>query len=596
MQSRSDTLNAVGAWGRFFSQLVTSWNPAWVPVNGIRDFQTALSNMATDPRVGAGLAKEMAKQWKSAYRTAFRYQVADQANKESGWWGNYLASRSQKHPLSAADAAMYEEFRASGAETFFLDRKGLEETIETLNRHMNGPSGVLDWTKGKMEGVGAMMELMTLPMETAPRFAVYKTLRNNGWSVQDAAVYAKELTVNFNLKGSSQWIRSLFVFANPSIQGTYRLFQDYSRGEKGIAKLLPSNRFATVMGGWMMLGMLGNFFARGLGGEDDDLEGVDKLDQIPHHKRSTSFIIAPDVPGMAMPIGYGINVFYTIGHYLPDIFTGKADAGQVGGKVLKTAFDAFAPIGSGAESKTVAGTILKTITPSIGVPIVELSMNENRFGAPIFKQQSPFSDVKEANAYMHFDSVNPLSRALMHGLNEATGGTRYKGGLIDVNPAVVDAFIGSYLPGLINEAYKGAGLAVRVARGEDTKRAPIPLVDRLTARVPESWDAGAIRRAKEVVDTAYAEMTAPDTTKERRAEIRAQYPGIGAAKAVLAGTDQQIKQIRQQLQAYERDPRKTDDQKVEFRNKMKEAERKIQDRAVQATLKAGFRNEIINEN
>ena len=595
MQSRSDTLNAVGAWGRFFSQLVTSWNPAWVPVNGIRDFQTALSNMATDPRVGAGLAKEMAKAWTSSYRTAFRYQVADQANKADGWWGNYLASRSEKHPISAADAAMYEEFRASGAETFFLDRKGLEETIETLNRHMNGPSGVLDWTKGKMEGVGAMMELMTLPMETAPRFAVYKTLRNNGWSVQDASVYAKELTVNFNLKGSSQWIRSLFVFANPSIQGTYRLFQDYSRGEKGIAKLLPSNRFATVMGGWMMLGMLGNFFARGLGGEDDELEGVDKLDQIPHHKRSTSFIIAPDVPGMAMPVGYGINVFFTMGHYLPDIFTGKASADQVAGKVLKTAFDAFAPIGSGAESKTVAGTIMKTITPSIAVPIVELSMNENRFGAPIFKEQSPFSDVKESNAYMHFDSASPISRALMHGLNAATGGTRYKSGLIDVNPAAVDALIGSYLPGLINEAYKGAGLAVRVARGEDTKRAPIPLVDRLTARVPESWDAGAIRRAKEVVDTAYKEMTSPDTTRERRDEIRSQYPGIGAAKAVLAGTDQQIKQIRQQLQAYERDPRKSDDQKVEFRNRMKEAERKIQDRAVQAALKAGFRNEIIND-
>lgn len=595
MQSRSDTLNAVGAWGRFFSQLVTSWNPAWVPVNGIRDFQTALTNMADDPRVGAKLAKEMAKAWPSAYRSAFRYQVADQANKKDGWWGNYLASRSEKHPISAADAGYYQEFRESGAETFFLDRKGLEETIETLNRHMNGPSGVLDWTKGKMEGVGSLMELMTLPMETAPRFAVYKTLRENGRSIEEAAVYAKELTVNFNMKGSSQWIRSLFVFANPSIQGTYRLFQNYSRGEVGVQKYLPSNRFAAAMGGWMMLGMLGNFLARGLGGEDDELPGVDKLDQIPHHKRSTSFIIAPDVPGMALPVGYGINVFFTLGHYLPDVWTGRADAGQVAGKVLKTAFDSFSPIGSGADSKTMAGTVIKTVTPSIAVPLVELGMNENRFGAPIFKQQSPFSDVKESNAYMHFDSVNPLSRSLMRSLSDATGGTRYKPGLIDVNPAAVDALIGSYLPGLINEAYKGAGLAVRVARGEDTKRAPIPLVDRLTARVPESWDAGAIRRAKTVVDTAYKELTSVDTTKERRAEIRAQYPGIGAAKAVLAGTDQQIKQIRQQLEAYERDPRKSDDQKVAFRNKMKEAEKKIQNRAVQATLKAGFKNELINE-
>lgn len=595
MQSRSDTLNAVGAWGRFFSQLVTSWNPAWVPVNGIRDFQTALSNMATDPRVGSALAKQMAKEWTSAYRTAFRYQVANNASKESGWWGSYLNSRNEKYPLSGEEAAMYEEFRKSGAETFFLDRQNLEETLDKMNRHMNGPSGILDWTQGKMEGVGAMMELMTLPMETAPRFAVYKTLRKNGWSIEDAGVYAKELTVNFNLKGSSQWIRSLFVFANPSIQGTYRLFQDYSRGEKGISKLLPSNRFAAVMGGWMMLGMLGNFLARGLGGEDDDLPGVDKLDQVPHHKRSTAFIIAPDVPGMAMPIGYGINVFFTLGHYLPDVLSGRTDADKVAGKVLKTAFDAFAPIGSGAESKTVAGTILKTVTPSIAVPLVELGMNENRFGAPIFKSQSPFSDVKESNAYMHFDTANPISRSVMRGLNEATGGTRYKSGLVDVNPAVVDQLISSYLPGLINEAYKGAGLSVRVARGEDTKRAPIPLVDRLTARVPESWDAGAIRRAKEVVDTAFKELTSTDTSRERRAEIRADHPGLGAAKAVLAGTDQQIKQIRQQLEAFEKDPRKSDDQKVAFRNKMKAAEQAIQNRAVNATLKAGFKKELIEE-
>lgn len=595
MQSRSDTLNAVGAWGRFFSQLVTSWNPAWVPVNGIRDFQTALSNMATDPRVGAKLAKEMAKEWGNAYRTAFRMQVADNANPEGGFWGKYLNSRSQKYPLSAEEIAWYEEFRKSGAETFFLDRKGLEETIETMNRHMNGPNGVLDWTKGKMEGVGAVMELMTLPMETAPRFAVYKTLRKNGWSIEDASVYAKELTVNFNLKGSSQWIRSLFVFANPSIQGTYRLFQDYSRGEKGINKFLPSNRFATVMGGWMMLGMLGNFLARGFGGEDDDLPGVDKLDQVPHHKRSTSFILAPDVPGMALPIGYGINFFFTLGHYLPDVMTGRSDAGQVAGKVLKTGFDAFAPIGSGAESKTVAGTIIKTVAPSIAVPLVELGMNENRFGAPISKQQSPFSDVKEANAYMHFDTANPISRAVMHGLNAATGGTRYKGGLIDVNPGAVDHLISSYLPGLVTEAYKGAGLAIRAGRGEEIARAPIPLVDRLTARVPEGYDAGAIRRTKEVVDTAYKELMSIDTTPERRKELRQQYPGLGAAKAVLSGTDQQIKQIRQQLEMYERDPRKSDDQKVAFRNKMKEAEKKIQNRAVNAALKAGFKNEIINE-
>lgn len=588
VQQRSDTLNAIGAFNRFFGQLVTSWNPAWVPVNGIRDFETALSNMASDPRVGAKLANEMRKKWAESYRTAFRLQVADFADTKTGWWGKMLNNRKQKYPISQSEADLFDRFSKNGGETFFLDRKGVEASLDSMNRAMFGPKGALEFTQDKLQGIGDFMELMTLPMETAPRFAVFKTLVEAGWSDVDAAIYAKELTVNFNMKGSSELLRNLFVFANPSIQGTYRLFQDYSRSDKGVGKYLPSNRFAAVASAWMFMGIVANFIARGLGGEDDENEGVDKLDQVPHHKRSTSMVLIPDVPGMAIPLGYGYNFFYTAGNYMADVWLGKKTVEQAAGKVMATGFDAFAPVGSGSDNKAVA------LLPTPAVPVVEYYMNKNRFGAPIYKEQNG-RGVDMANSWNHFDSANPLSTSLFHSLNEATGGTRYKSGLIDVNPAAVDHFLTSYMPGLITEAYRATGTGIRMARGEDTKSLPLPLVDRLTAKVPEGWDAGAIRRVEAAVNTAHKEYTSIDTTPERRKEIIKEHPSLFAAKAVISGSDQQIRQLRSTLREIELDPRRSDAEKVAFRNKLKAQEKAIQAKAINAAINAGFSNEAIND-
>jgi hypothetical protein len=592
-QSRSDLVQLVGAWGRFFSQLITSWNPAWVLPNGFRDAQTAFANASADPEVGPVLAAKMTKEWYPSLKVAFRYLVADQSDTTGGWWGSYLGGLKQRKPLTPEEMQLYEEFRRNGAETFFLDRQNVEETIESMNRHMSGPNGMLELTKDKLESVGKFMELISMPMEAAPRFAMYKVLRQNGWTEERAATYAKEITVNFNMKGASQNFRSLYVFANPAVQGTYRMFQNYSAGDKGFARFMPSAQFSKVAGVWIVMGIMGNMIARAVGGEDEDKPGVDKLDMIPNYKRSTSLILAPDVPGGAIPIAYGWNVFHTLGHYMADVFGGKLKVEEAASRVLTAAFDSFAPIGSGAESQTAAGAFLKTITPSILTPIVDIASNENRFGAPIFKEQNPFSDVKEANSYMHFDTVNPMSRSLMRGLNNATGGNQYKKGLIDINPGAVDYFIQSYLPGIFTEVYKGAGLAIQKMRGEDTKRAPIPLIDRLSARVPEGYDAGAMRRAAESIETKYKEFMDPNTTRAEKTEILRQHPNLGAAKAVISGVDQQIKALRQQLQSINSNPNLSEEYKVTARNKIKEQEKMFQNRAVNAAIRAGFRDAVI---
>lgn len=587
VQESNGLVEAIGKWNRFFSQMVTTWNPAWLPINFIRDIQTAFTNAAADPNVGAKLAGEMSKQWMPALKAAYKYTRGEQAG---------MKGKAFRDTLSPEWRDLIEEFYREGGGTFFLDRKGLEATLDKINRHINGPKGVLQNMEDKLEVVGDFMDLLATPSELAPRLAAFKVLKEAGRTPAEAARYAKELTVNFNMKGTAKSFRALYVFANPAIQGTYRMFQDYSRGEKGIARYMPSNRFAAVAGAWMMLGIVSNYIARAIGGEDEERPGIDVLDTIPGFKRATALVFMPNMIGGSIPVAYGWNVFSTAGTYLFDTMTGRMKPEVAATKVMAAAFDSFAPIGSGAESKTLTGQFFKTVLPSPLVPLMELSLNENRFGAPIHKEQNPFADVKESDAFMHFNSVNPISKTLMHALAKMTtsGNPKYDKPLIDVNPAQLDYMITSYLPGLFSEAYKALGFAISSAEGRNMKERPIPILDRFNAKTPEGFDAGAARRITTAVETVFKEFNDQGTSPERRQQIVDLHPYLGTAKAIVGGTNQELRRMSTDLASIESNPRISDADKIRYRNRIEEQKKVLNARLVRAAVDAGFRDEVLD--
>ena len=591
VQKSSAFFEALGAWGRFFSQMVTTWNPAWIPINMVRDVQTAISNMAADPEVGAQLAAKMAKEYKSSTFTAMRYMLKDYAGAKDGRFREWIDGMTTKHPLSPEDAKLIDEFYEDGGATFFLDRDSLELSLEKLNRAMKkADDGAWGWTKDKFTAFTDLMDVVSMPTEIAPRLAVYKVLREAGKSREFAARYAKELTVNFNLKGSSRELRSAYVFFNPAVQGTVRLFKDLKEGNYG--------RFATVAGFWMGLGFLSRMMARALSDDDDERPGVDTIDMVAPYKQNTSLTWFPGVIGGSIPVAYGWNVFSAAGQYAYDTVNGYMPATTAAMRTLSAAFDAFSPIGSGAESKSLAGSLVKTITPSAGVPVAEWVMNENRFGAPMYREQNPFSNVQESNAYMHFNSVNPVSKMAMQGLAAATNGgknARYTPGLIDVNPAMVDHMINSYLPGVFSEVYKAVGLGINKIKGvESTKEMPIPLADRFKAVAEgEKFDQGADRRVREKVNTLWKAWSAPETTDVERREMEKMYPDFPKLQGLLQSQENTIKQMRQALTAVERDPRASDEWKVELRNRTNKMEAFYRKQIVEQALKSGLRDVVV---
>ncbi|EFA3049685.1 hypothetical protein C7C14_005355, partial [Escherichia coli] len=236
-------------------------------------------------------------------------------------------------------------------------------------------------------------------VENALRLSAYKHARDAGLSRQQAASLAKNMTVNFNRRGEQgALMNSLYMFANASIQGTANLVRTlgHLNGEGPLLERLrwknlnvPQKIALAAVGAGYLLGSLN----RSVAGEDDD--GVNWYDKVPSHVKERNLVIMKSVFGgkageyWSIPLPYGYNVFFLLGHTAEGVAAGDLTASRAAGNVVGGILGAFSPIGS-ETSETLSGALLKNAAPTILRPFANLAMNENFMGAQIYQENIPF--------------------------------------------------------------------------------------------------------------------------------------------------------------------------------------------------------------
>lgn len=543
-----------GRANQLMGQMLTTWNPAWTAVNYARDLQNLYFNAVAEGKITRQMAAQMVKLQPQAIKAAF-----------------HIATDGKRgHTASQDILDAYNEMRDVGGATSFLNLRGLEKQVQDLEKLLD-PAKPGSF-KDKVGKLAEFVESINIPMEMAPRIAAFKVMKDNGYSAEEAARFAGDITVNFNMRGSNRFVRNMFLFFNPAVQGANKMYRLAKDNPKTVGKIAL---------GMASVGFIANIIARALGGEDDD--GIDKLDKVPVFKRATSIVLWPDMPGMAIPIPYGWNAFYAAGHFMADtLWAGSQSAGTTMKRIAGTAFESFSPLGGALlDASSTSVGVAKAFTPTVLSPLADYFIyKENRFGAPITKQASMYGGGSRADSYMNFDSASPISTAVFRGLNKLTGGDQVNPGVIDINSGGFDYMVSGYLPGIVAEAYKFASWSVRTAQGYDTKDAALPIVDRLTAKIPEGYNFGMLRRAESFIKTKVDDY---EINKDNRQAILKEYPNLGVAKSIIAATDYQIGQLRQARNQLE-NADIPQERKVELYNRAREEEKKIVARSVKRIL------------
>jgi hypothetical protein len=600
-QSEHPIRHVMQLMGRTTGALITKYNPFWIPVNFMRDIQTLFLNAGVSGRVGWRLAGQMAKALLPAMGTSIRVALMDmRVTSEAG-----KAAKKMLLGIFKPNQEMlghYMEGRRAGAFTSFINNKNLEDQIIEINEAINGTSAI-----GKVQGFFKFWELITLPIEMAPRLAAYSTMVKNGRSVLDAADYAGGVTVDFNMRGSNEWLRAAYLFFNPAVQGTAQ-----------IAKLARDNpaSFSAVAAGLFSVGFLSSMLGRMQGDDEDDEKararkaaGLSKLDELPDYKRATSIILFPDTRGGSIPIAYGWNAFFAAGVFAADSIYGNVPASLSIKRTIQATFEAFSPVGGGGFDFTKVGAdpggqVLNLVMPTVLAPMSQWYTNTNRFGGPIYPDSQFSGSSGKSDVTKAFSSVNPVSRWLTENLQEVTGGNRMNKEGIDINPALVDHLVQSYVPGLMTETYKGVGVAIRKARGEEIARDKEPLFDRFSAYPMESFTSSAFRRVQEKVDGVYEELSKTSSSNPRRQDILDAHPQIGLMKTVVDQAGKELRTIRKDVRdAEERayilrqsgkitEANDMEAKAVELKNKTKKYEKQILNKIVIQATKSGFGREV----
>ena len=422
---------------RFLAANFTQRNPAFVISNMFRD--GFYSNSVIWVKESPLYAKKYNKNWAKSF-------------KEMG--GLVKRYKTNSLDMNNDTDRMFLEFINNGGETGYTFINSVEEykgiiakELKKQNRSKLAPGTAFDI-------LGEAMDTFGRWAEDTSRFAAYRTSREMGRSIARSISDAKEISVNFNKKGSGaktagQWekgnrLNALQAWTSQTARGLYIFWNAGVQGLTNFARLAKRNpgKFAGLASSYFVLGtmmpIINAAIASAMGGDGDE----DDYYNLPEYVRRNNICIYVGGEWITMPLPIELRAIYGLGELASGLLSGKEN--MTGGKLTKKIAEQVSQIMP--IDMMEGGGGFSAFVPSYVKPAYEVWTNKDWTGIPIYRKNDFNKNMPEwTKAY---SSTSPELVKLSEIINEWTGGTKYKTGMIDFNPAIVEHLFESYLGGV----------------------------------------------------------------------------------------------------------------------------------------------------
>lgn len=472
---QSGKLDRAAAWlGRKMAAAYTSLSPLFIPSNYFRDLTMTLASTAIreDGRYNYLLRKNLATSWNLGFMLK-DYQNGKLREKVSN--GN-----------ATPKEQMFYDFMMNGGETGFVSSLDVEDLKKKFKNDLKD----LDRWKANPVKVGHTImdgiEFLNRAIEDSNRFAVYMTSIQYGRSIDEAVNDAKDVTLNFNRKGTGEYgwqmIRNLYLFINPAVQSLQTL--------GALTKHHPF-KFTAVTAAWLASGVLVPIVNAALmsllGGDDDK----DKYWQFTKWDRRNNLIMWVPFTHefVKIPLAQEFRAFYGVG----DMIASK----MMGGELAEETWSQYAEdlLGQVVDMLPLDptgydGNIAVSLMPNPIRPVFELAFNVDFTGKPLFKETEYNKyDPNFTKAYVGTPDwlvrvskmVNSIGNDypdVQQNAIDAFGDPRYNLN----NPAVVDHVLSSYLGGAYTMGSQVLGVLTKSLNDpKEIKVADIPLVSKFVS-------------------------------------------------------------------------------------------------------------------
>ena len=485
---QSGKLDRAAAWlGRKMAAAYTSLSPLFIPSNYFRDLTMTLASTAIreDAKYNYLLRKNLTTSWNLGFmlRDFQNGKLRDKVNN-----GN-----------ATPKEQMFYDFMMNGGETGFVSSLDVEDLKKKFKNDLKD----LDRWKANPVKVGHTImdsiEFLNRAIEDSNRFAVYMTSIQYGRSIDEAVNDAKNVTLNFNRKGTGEYgwqmIRNLYLFINPAVQSLQTL--------GALAKHHPF-KFTAVTASWLASGVLvpivnvalmqlGAAFLGGDGDDDKDWykDISKKYWQFSKWDRRNNFImwVPTTHEFVKIPLAQEFRAFYGLG----DMIASK----MMGGELAEESWEDYGwdLVGQVVDMLPLDptgydGNIAVSLMPNAIRPVFELAFNVDFTGKPLFKDTEYNKyDPNFTKAYVGTPDWLVRASRMVNSIGndypdvqqnsiDAFGDPRYNLN----NPAVVDHVLSSYLGGAYTMGSQVLGLLTKSLNDpKEIKVADIPLFSKFVS-------------------------------------------------------------------------------------------------------------------
>lgn len=377
---------------------------------------------------------------------------------------------------------VFKEFMRNGGETGFSQARKMEQYKSDVKKLVKREMSI----RRKAGHILAMQnDIANRAMENTARFAAFITSRTFGRDVQRSVWDAKEVSVNFNKKGSGAKMygsvgntaadnamallsgagRALFVFWNAGIQGMNNPAKVMGRNPiKGTAATM----LYTALG-FAVPAMIAA--AAGDGGDDDDPNAYYNL---PEHIRRQNICINAGDQWITVPLPIELRAFYGLGELAYEAMSGytEYDDGELS-LAISQQMTQLLPIDfleGGGENPLMA------FVPSTAKPIVEVVQNKSWTGLPIAREN--IWNENDPNWKKVYKNVNDAFLKTCKTLSNMTGGNEVSGGAIDINPEKVEYLLKGYTGGITQIATQMMNSYMTLVGDKDFDWRNVPIATR----------------------------------------------------------------------------------------------------------------------
>ena len=455
----------------FFGQMHTRYNPAFAPLDFIRNLMTYAGLISAEfgVRAGGDVMSQMAKvladggmhktlKFTLAYNRGDRKAIEAMAKKDpDGFYGDIL------------------KYYDLGGPVAYMQGLTSTQTLEGLSNKINS-RGVFGITK---EDFANFFDTWVAMFETSSRIAAFRTVRKQlkAEGVPDAEADLKAMAFSKDLANFQQvgdmgkTLGALYMFWRPAATGAVRAMQalapafDFRSKEEIIKYYMEQTKFGKVTpeqaeaayekfnkqrinARYTSYALLGAGFmtymmAYMLAGDDEEDRNKVAIDDMARWVRFARFNTGIEVGGrdlvFQLPWGFGPGMLASTGAQVASVAMGGQDVMSMASNIMDAGFESFMPLPTSKIDKFANPTAwaVDSMAPSALRPLVEFAMNTDGLGRKIYSdRQSRYAD-----SFLGGDNVPAIYN------DAARGAFSIFGGQVDMSPGTLYFFANNYFDG-----------------------------------------------------------------------------------------------------------------------------------------------------